>query len=80
MKLTTRPNTVAASLALLLLSATLAACSPSPEPVAQSLPEVNDENCRPANVRKMESEELRRQFASLCARSGSLNPSKPRVW
>lgn len=80
MKLTTRPNTVAASLALLLLSATLAACSPSAEPVAQSLPEVNDQNCAEANVRKIEPESLRRQFGSLCFKRGDFKPSAPRAW
>lgn len=66
--------------ALLLLSATLAACSPASEPEAQTLPVVNDENCAEANVRNIEPESLRRQFGSLCFKRGDFKPSAPKAW
>ena len=50
-------------------------------PVEIILPEVNDENCRHENVMKIEQEELRQRFASMCLRRNPFQfTEKPKKW
>lgn len=71
----TIPMIVAAALA-----ATLAGCG------KPAMPEVNDANCTLDNIKKIEDQAVRQQFAHLCAvrptdpKAGEFKPSKPRNW
>lgn len=62
-----------------LVAALLAGCDNKPAP--QAAPEVNDENCKPENIRKIADPELQRTFADTCfLRGGSFHPSSGRIW
>lgn len=54
----------------LLVVGLVAACSKQEPPAA--MPEVNDANCHPDALRAMPDDALRKKFAGLCMRRGSL--------
>lgn len=61
------------------LAALISGCSPS-EPV-EKMPDVTNENCKPANVAKIKNKAVRENFSSLCLRSGGeYKPSEKRAW
>lgn len=63
-----------------LLAALAAGCDKQPEPQkVADLPQVNDENCKPENVAKVDTR-VRQQFADACARRGSFKPSTGRTY
>jgi entry exclusion lipoprotein TrbK len=66
-------NLTAAAFVIVLLSG----CSPdtAEEPTKDEMPVVNDENCRPENIKKIQEEKMRRTFADACARRGDFKPS-----
>lgn len=67
------------TLALAALVAVLAAaCGPKPEP--QTMPEVNDENCKPENVQKLADKAMQQDFSSACLHRGAFKPSAARKW
>jgi entry exclusion lipoprotein TrbK len=45
-----------------------------------NLPDVNDENCKPANANRIRNKDARNKFIDMCARSSTFEPSKPRGW
>jgi entry exclusion lipoprotein TrbK len=62
-------------------AAFLGACSPRIEvpPASDTLPEVNDANCRPEAIQVL-PKRIRQEFASRCFRAGTFTPSPPRYW
>lgn len=60
-----------------LVAALLAGCDN--KPAAQALPEVNDENCRPENIAKLDKG-VQQAFSSQCLRRGSFKPSEQKTW
>jgi len=44
------------------------------------MPEVNDENCTPANIQKLTDKVMQQEFSGKCLRRGSFTPSTPRKW
>ena len=47
---------------------------------ADTMPEVNDENCQDANILKIRDKEMRQEFAGKCLRRGGFKPSPPHAW
>ncbi len=50
---------------------------------ASSMPEVNDENCKLDNIKQMEDNPMRKEFAGRCARESpdTIAPTKnPKNW
>lgn len=63
-----------------LVAASIAGCDNKPKlPAAVAMPEVNDENCKPDNVAKVDAS-VRQQFADACARRGSFKPSTGKTY
>ncbi|MCK0505355.1 entry exclusion lipoprotein TrbK [Aromatoleum anaerobium] len=60
-----------------LVAALLAGCDN--KPAAQDLPEVNDENCRPENIAKLDKG-VQQAFSSQCLRRGAFKPSEQKTW
>jgi entry exclusion lipoprotein TrbK len=56
----------------------MAACTPNE--TKKQLPAVNDENCKPENLQKMQDKEMREELASLCIRRGTFKPSSGQKW
>lgn len=50
------------------------------KPVLQAKPELNDENCKPENILKIQDKDMRQEFSGQCSRRGSFKPSEPRNW
>lgn len=69
------------SLVITALATTLlAGCDSRKESVVEkSVPAVNDENCMPENIAKID-EAIREKFASACLRRGSFQPSERKAW
>lgn len=68
-----------ALLLTVLLSALASACSP--DIPTQEMPAVNDENCKPANIEKIDDKGTQQKFASECLRRPSgFKPSEKREW
>lgn len=44
-----------------------------------SMPEINEENCKPANIAALDPA-IRENVSSKCIRLGSFEESKPRKW
>ena len=66
-----------------LVAALVAGCGekPAEQPAKQAMPEVNDENCKPASVAKIEDKGAQQAFSSLCLRrSGGYKPSENQEW
>jgi entry exclusion lipoprotein TrbK len=64
---------------LVVLSALASACSK--DIPTQDMPEVNDENCKPEIIKKINDKGTQQEFASKCLhRSGGFQPSKKREW
>jgi entry exclusion lipoprotein TrbK len=66
----------------ILLGILISACSketPS-TPKTSVLPEVNDENCKTENIKKIENKEVREKFADLCIRGNIFKPSPKKSW
>lgn len=57
-------------LPLLVVVGLVAACSKQEAPAA--MPEVNDANCHPDSIKGMPDDALRKKFAGLCLRGGTL--------
>jgi entry exclusion lipoprotein TrbK len=54
---------------------------PSEQPANQANPQVNDENCKPASVAKIEDKGAQQAFSSLCLRrGGGFKPSEKKEW
>lgn len=66
------------TLALAALAALAAGCDN--KPALQAMPEVNDENCMPTNIQKIEDKGMQQEFAGKCARRGAFKPSEPKKW
>lgn len=63
-----------------LAMALLAGCDNPKEPVTQTdMPAVNDENCTPEYLAKVDKS-IRDRFASACLRRGSFQPSERKTW
>lgn len=67
---------------LLVIGATvgavlLAGCENKPS--VQTLPEVNDVNCSPDNIAKLDKS-IQQEFASQCVRRGAFKPSSQKAW
>ena len=71
---------------LKLLTATIliviaGGCSNNEEPPKQAVKlEVNDENCKFENIKKIEDKPAREEFAGLCFRRGTFVPSEKKAW
>lgn len=54
----------------------LSGCSDKPDhqpaAPASTMPEVNDENCKPDSIRAMPDDENRKKFSGMCLRRGGL--------
>jgi len=59
-----------------IVSAAVSACSTS----KNEMPVVNDENCKHEYIVKIEDKTMREEFAGLCLRRGTFNPSPKRGW
>ena len=46
----------------------------------KEMPVVNDENCEPENIAKIEDKVMREQFASMCFRRSNFRPSPKKGW
>lgn len=68
----------AAAILLSGVTLQLSGCFDS-EPEVTKLPEVNDQNCKPAEVAKVSPEKARQEFAGLCARRGTAVKTSPEV-
>lgn len=71
-------NLTAAALVVALLSG----CSPdaTEEPKKEEMPAVNDENCKPENIKKIQEEKVRQTFADACARRGGYKASSGKTY
>lgn len=49
------------------------------EPEVTELPEVNNQNCKPAEIAKVTPDSARQQFAGLCSRRGTAVQTSPEV-
>jgi len=66
-----------------LVAALVAGCGKKPDeqPAKQAMPEVNDENCKPASIAKIEDKGAQQAFSSLCLRrGGGFKPSEKKEW
>jgi len=66
-----------------LVVALVAGCGKKPDeqPAKQAMPEVNDENCKPASIAKIEDKGAQQAFSSLCLRrGGGFKPSEKKEW
>ena len=50
------------------------------KPAMQSLPEVNNENCKTENIAKIQDKGMQQEFSGKCLRRGTFKPSTPRAW
>jgi entry exclusion lipoprotein TrbK len=66
---------------LLTLAAAVAGCNSKAESPAKAadMPQVNQENCKTDNVKKLDAD-VRQQFADACFKRGTFKPSKPVAW
>ena len=56
-------------------------CSNNEEPPKQEVKlEVNDENCKLENIKKIEDKRAREEFAGLCFHRGTFVPSEKKSW
>ncbi len=62
------------------MAALATACSEEAPQTKKEMPVVNDENCKPENIVKIEDKAMRAQFADTCARRGGFQPSSGRTW
>jgi len=60
-----------------LVAALVAGCDN--KPATAPMPEVNDENCKPENIAKLDKS-VQEAFSSQCLRAGSFKPSEPKSW
>ena len=66
-------------LATALVAALVAGCDN--KPATAPMPEVNDENCKPENIAKIEDKGVQQAFSSRCLRrGGEFKPSPKREW
>lgn len=64
-----------------ILVAITSGCSNDEESPKQEVKlEVNDENCRLENIKKIENKSAREEFAGLCFHSGTFVPSAKKSW
>lgn len=66
-----------------IVAALVAGCGKKPAelPAQQAMPEVSDENCKPASVAKIEDKATQQAFSSLCLRrGGGFKPSEKKEW
>ncbi|MFZ0258036.1 MAG: entry exclusion lipoprotein TrbK [Gammaproteobacteria bacterium] len=56
------------------------ACSEKVPQAKNEMPVVNDANCKPEYIAKVEEKAMRAQFADACARRGGFQPSSGRTW
>ena len=64
-----------------LLIAITSGCSNNEEPPKQNVKiDVNDENCKLENIKKIEDKRAREDFAGLCFRRGTFVPSEKKSW
>jgi entry exclusion lipoprotein TrbK len=62
-----------------LMAALVAGCDN--KPAKQAMPEVNDENCKPASIAKIEDKGMQQEFSSQCLRrGGTFKPSEKKEW
>jgi entry exclusion lipoprotein TrbK len=61
-----------------LVAALVAGCDN--KPALQAMPEVNDENCKPENIQKIEEKAHATRIRCACARRGTFKPSEPKKW
>ena len=62
-----------------LVAAFIAGCDN--KPATSAMPEVNDENCKPKNIAKIENQGTQQAFSSMCLRrGGEFKPSPKRDW
>ena len=61
-------------------AALLGACTP--ETTTKEVPTVNDENCKPENIAKIEDKTMREQFSADCLRRapGGFKASEKKEW
>ena len=73
------PNRTALVAVAALVAALVAGCDN--KPATAPMPEVNDENCKPENIAKIEDKGVQQAFSSLCLRrGGDFKPSPKREW
>lgn len=67
-------------LLFVLLAALISSCSP--DIPTQEMPTVNDENCKPENIKKISDKGTQQKFASKCLRRpvSDFKPSEKREW
>jgi entry exclusion lipoprotein TrbK len=53
--------------------------TPQETPKAVEMPQVNDENCKPENIGKVDTS-IRQKFADACFRRGSPKPSSGKTY
>lgn len=46
----------------------------------QTMPEVNEENCKPENIDKIKNKEMQQEFSSKCFLRNNFKPSPKREW
>jgi entry exclusion lipoprotein TrbK len=64
------------------LAAFVAGCDVEsvPQEALQEMPEVNDENCKFENIKKIEGKGIQQEFSGKCLRRGSFQTSMPRSY
>lgn len=71
---------VKTSVLVLAVMAFMAGCNNKSElPKVAAMPAVNDENCKPEHVKKLDTN-MQQQFSSACLRRGSFKPSSGQTW
>lgn len=76
-------NKTLTSILAFLIAALVASCGekPAEQPAKQAMPEVNDENCKPASIAKIGDKVTQQAFSSLCLRrGGGFKPSEKKEW
>lgn len=80
MVITMKIKKFAAAILLSGVTLQLSGCFDSePESEVTKLPEVNNQNCKPAEVAKVSPEKARKEFAGLCSRRGTAVKMSPEV-
>jgi entry exclusion lipoprotein TrbK len=68
-------------LLIVLITASLSGCDSESSTSNKEMPVVNDENCKPENIAKIEDKALQKRFAGKCLRRGpSFQTTEKKEW
>lgn len=73
-----KPGKVWAVIVTVAIAAFVSGCDK--KPAAGTLPDVNDENCKLENIKRIKDKGMQQEFAGKCARRGGSTRSEPRTW